>query len=134
MIRIITDDDYIQFIQQYVDMILSIDLYKNKKVSVIVAELNEQVKQPGFFAVGDFKDTTLLGFICGYTESNGVWFQSGLNHSIPYRVSKLIKVTEQMLKDAKYTHWTTEYSKHDNRCLALKLGAKVQTIKYIKEI
>lgn len=134
MIRVINDDDYIQFMQQYIDMCLGIELYKNKRISVLAAELAYQIQKPGFLAIGEFEGNELLGFICGYKETNTTWFQSGLKHKVPYRVRNLIKVVEQILKDTGYTHWTTEYSKQDDRCLAPKLGAKVQTIKYIKEI
>ena len=134
MIRVINDDDYIQFMQQYIDMCLSIELYKNEKISVLAAELAYQVQKPGFIAIGEFEGTELLGFICGYNENKTTWFQSGLAHKVHFRVKKLIMTVEQILKDSGYTHWTTEYSKQDNRCLAPKLGAKVQTIKYIKEI
>ena len=134
MIRVINDDDYIQFMQQYIDMCLSIELYKNEKISVLAAELAYQIQKPGFIAIGEFEGAKLLGFICGYNENKTTWFQSGLAHKVPFRVKKLIMTVEQILKDSGYTHWTTEYSKHDNRCLAPKLGAKVQTIKYIKEI
>ena len=134
MLRYIEDVDYLQLVELYVKMVKSIDIYKDKPIPAIVAELTSQITRDGFFALGDFNDDKLVGFICGYNESPTTWFQSGLFHYIPYRVTKLIKQAEERLKTFGYSHWTTEYGKQDNRCLAPKLGAKVQIIKYIKEI
>ena len=134
MLRYIEDSEYLQLAELYIKMVKSIEIYKDKPIPAIVVELTSQLPKAGFFAIGDFKDDKLVGFICGYNETNKIWFQSGLFHSIPHRVLKLIKMAEDRLAVLGYSHWTTEYGKQDNRCLAPKLGAKVQIIKYIKEI
>lgn len=134
MLRLIGEDDYLAFIALYTEMIKSIELHKDLPISLIVADIVEQVKQPDFMVVGDFKDSELVGFVSGYRENKNTWFQTGLFNRIPFRVTKMIKATEAILTQLGYTHWATEYSKQDDKCLAPKLGAKVQTIKYIKEI
>ena len=134
MIRQIEEKELYSFLQMYEAMVREIDCYKHLPSSVIALSVLQAMQRKNFFAFGDFKDEKLIGMICGYEEDKDTWYQLGLYNQIPFRAIKMIKEVEQELKDLGYTHWTTEYSKQDDKCLAPKIGAKILSTKYIKEI
>lgn len=134
MLKVIEDKDLFKLLPLYVDMVKQIEIYKDCSNVEALLDLTVQLTKPDFFAVGDFEGDKLVGFICGFQENKDTWFQSGLYHTIPFRVRKTVEVVEGILKAKGYKAWSTEYGKKDNRCLAPKLGAEVYIIKYKKEI
>lgn len=132
MIKLVDDDNFLAFLNLYIHMHKEIN--PNAKESSIISRLSYEMKQEDFFIFGDFKDCVLVGFICGFKENSTTWFTSGMSHTMPIRLVKLIKSSEEFLAIRGYTHWTTEYSKKDDKCIAPKLGAIIETIKYKKEI
>ena len=134
MIKQISENELFDFLKLYEAMVREIDCYKHLPSSAIAMSILESMQRRNFFAYGDYKDGKLVGMICGYEEDKDTWYQLGLYNPIPFRAIKMIEEVEQELKDLGYTHWTTEYSKQDDKCLAPKIGAKVLSTRYIKEI
>jgi len=131
MFKVIEDKDFLQLLSLYIKMYKVIDpSLSNSVVSIILAE---EMKQPRFIAFGVFQEDTLIGFLSGYTEKPGTFFNSGLYCESKIKVRMLLEKSEQALKHIGYTSWTTEAKGHI-KSLAPKFGANIESIRYKKEI
>ena len=131
MIRVITDEHFMELLSLYIKMYNYIDpSLRASQVSIILAE---EMRQQGFIVFGLFTDEDkLIGFLSGYNQ-NGIFFNSGLYSESRIKVKELITKAETHLSHLGYLKWATEAKGHI-KSLAPKFGAKIDYIRYIKEI
>jgi len=131
MFKVLSDKDFMQLLNLYIEMYKTIDpALSNSVVSIILAE---ELKKPGFIAFGVFQQDTLIGFLSGYQEKPNVFFNSGLYCSCKLQVKKLLEESEKALKCLGYESWVTEARGHI-KSLAPKFGAYIELVRYRKEI
>jgi hypothetical protein len=131
MIRVLNDKDFLPLLSLYIEMYKVID--SSLSTSVVTIILCDELKQPDFIAYGVFHNDTLVGFLSGYTIKESEFFNSGLYCSFKTKVQGLFAFSENDLRKRGYTSWSTEARGHI-KSLAPKLGAKIEYIKYKKEL
>lgn len=132
MVRVLADEDFLPLLNLYIEMYKTIDNTLGN--SVIAAILAGEMQQPHFRVYGVFLKDTLVGFIAGYDESPTSFFSTGLYCSSPIKVKELVDYVENDLKANRYISWSTEVRGHITNSIVPKLGAKIDNIRYKKEL
>lgn len=132
MVKLLQETDFMQLLSKYIEM------YKYIKPgtpdSAVGHILIQEISRPGFLALGYFKGDKLIGFISGYTLKDKSYFISGVYCEVPIYLPKLVRSFETRLKLNNFHSWSTEMHFNHDKCLAPKLGAKIDYIRYKKEI
>lgn len=131
MVRILNSDYFLELLDLYFYMYKSMYGEEINKHSV-TKQLITEMEQPGYLAFGIFdSNNTLVGAICGFGKP--IFIVSVVICKVPYLVKKLYKHVEDYLVLNNYTTWKTE-AKTNIKSIAPKLGAKIDTIIYKKEL
>ena len=131
MVRILNSDYFLDLQSLYIAMYKEMYKQEVNKHSV-TKQLITEMEQPGYLAFGIFDSNNILvGAICGFGKP--IFIVSVVICNVPYLVRKLYKHVEDYLVLNNYTAWKTE-AKTNIKSIAPKLGAKIDTIIYIKEL
>lgn len=131
MVRILNSDYFLDLQSLYIAMYKEMYKQEVNKHSV-TKQLITEMEQPGYLAFGIFDSNNILvGAICGFGKP--IFIVSVVICNVPYLVRKLYKYVEDYLVLNNYTAWKTE-AKTNIKSIAPKLGAKIDTIIYIKEL
>lgn len=131
MVRILNSDYFLDLQSLYIAMYKEMYKQEVNKHSV-TKQLITEMEQPGYLAFGIFDSNNILvGAICGFGKP--IFIVSVVICNVPYLVRKLYKHVEDYLVLNNYTTWKTE-AKANIKSIAPKLGAKIDTIIYKKEL
>lgn len=131
MVRILNSDYFLDLQSLYIAMYKEMYKQEVNKHSV-TKQLITEMEQPGYLAFGIFDSNNILvGAICGFGKP--IFIVSVVICNVPYLVKKLYNHVESYLVLNNYTAWKTE-AKANIKSIAPKLGAKIDTIIYKKEL
>lgn len=131
MIKILKSENFLELQNLYIDLYKSMH-GESVNIGYAVKCMLIEMEQPGYLAIGIFKDNKLVGVIGGYDIKDS-FMVTIVVCKIPYLVKKLYSYVENYLILNNYKAWTTE-AKSNIQSIAPKLGAKIDKIIYIKEL
>jgi len=83
--------------------------------------------------LGIFKDKKLIGFTIGYEVSDEVFYWEGIYCEIKYYVNKLVKFSEDFIKD-RYKFWMSEANTDEGFRLLSKIAKRITEKTFLKNI
>lgn len=128
MLKSITDEHFVDLLQAYHKMFLSIN--NSIRISQSTVALVKEMEQPQFRAWGYFIEDELVGFVTGFAEKDAFFF-SGIYSERKMAVPKLIDYVEEEIQKLGFTTWTTVVN-GEVKSVVPKIGAEIEYTRYRK--
>ncbi len=135
MLRILTNDDFLQLVELNAKMYY--EAYNKANAVGATATLMKFVMEEGFTAFGVFDENNrLLGFSHGYKILNKTFYFSGIYVIIKNNknTKKLIDFSFEKIKELGYDSWELDATNSNITSIIEKYGATKISTKFRKEI
>ena len=133
-IKFIDESDFIPLLKLYIK-------YQNlvnpgNPNTTLANGLLSELSYEGSQAIGLYKYNELRGFIIGKMKSDEIFHFTSIYVEPRYRiyVRKLLDYSEDYIKGLGYSAWVSESHTKEGINLLSKYGAKIEEIKYYKEL
>ena len=131
-VRKLTNEDLLDLLPLYVNMISAIDKDTNT-FGAINTLMNEINTKKDFSAVGLYKGDTLIGFMSGYCFTKKQFHFSGIYVKIKNNsgLKTLIDFSLALVKSKGYSAWSSNASNSNISSIMRKYGAKAVSGKFL---
>lgn len=137
MIRLLTNEDFLEFLPLNLDMYKSIDSTVNA-VGATATLTHDIMTKKDFILIGLFDDVSnkLIGFTSGYGMEKNIFYFSGIYVIIKNndKTKKLIDFSFDYIKQMGYTSWEVDTRNENISSIMEKYGAKKVYTKYHKDL